>query len=305
MHDKDTSDLQTAGHSWLEFYSESIKLYRILADVVSHIYNETSEQLEQSNKNNSFDLTLEIDARISALEAEIPSHLRRGTQQTSQLQTRIAQQASVLRTRYIHLRILLYRPVFVRFCSHVCAQESRQQMDSLQSDRSSTNISLSISQSLAKACVVQSTKLIDNIYQSLTCGTSGAWWYSAFYARTAGTVILLAMLCDMLLEDAELKTAWAQCEEVFRLLRECSAAVDAHQQGLRALYHRICITKGTSGDKRCSSAFAPAEATINDAPAPFDFVDNMSEAAYMSTDDFNWPMGADATLLNEILGFNA
>jgi hypothetical protein len=308
VNGEDTPDPQMPGHSWLDFYNETIKLYRILADVIFHIYNQSSEQGEQSNKNNSFDVTLEIGDRISQLEAQIPDHLHWGKQRTLRMGTQIAQQASILETRYIHLRILLYRPIFIRFCGHVCAQELRQEVDGLSSDHSSTNISLSISQSLAKACVVQSTKLIDTVYQGLISGTSGAWWYSALYTRTAGTVVLLAMLCDILVEKAEphiLETAWSRCEEVFRLLRECSVAVETYQQGLDALYHRVCNMKRTHRDRGRSSNSAPVEATINNAQQAFEFVDNMSEAAFMSTYDFDWPLGADTTLLDDILGSNA
>lgn len=119
----------TPSHSWLDFYNETIKLYRILADVISHIYDRCNDQVEQGNRNNTFEGTLEIDDRISQLETRIPSHLHWANPTPLLSDPQASQQASVLQIRYNHLRVLLYRPIFVRFCGRVCAQDISQRVN--------------------------------------------------------------------------------------------------------------------------------------------------------------------------------
>ncbi|KEQ92995.1 hypothetical protein AUEXF2481DRAFT_345350 [Aureobasidium subglaciale EXF-2481] len=307
MNDKDMTYLPEHHPSWLNFYNESIKLYRILADVMSQIYGHSTGQSEQNSKD-SFDITLDIDAQITRFEAQVPDHLHWKKEVTSHLGAQVAQQACILQIRRTHLRILLYRPIFVRFCDHVCKQGSKQPVAGPSSSTSSIDISLSIIQSLAQACVVQSVQLIDTIHQSLTCDTAGAWWYSAFYARAAGTIVLLAILCDALSEGTGtdgLKAAWEQCDSVFQLLRGYSPAVATQHQGLRTLYHRICIVEHKHKHRGSSPVAIHVDASTSAPEHSFDLADNISEAAFASTDDFYWPIGADFTLINDVLGINA
>jgi hypothetical protein len=75
VDDEGTPYVPTPNHSWLDFYNETIKLYRILADVIPHIYDRCYGQVEQGHRNNTFEGTLDIKDRISQLETQIPSHL--------------------------------------------------------------------------------------------------------------------------------------------------------------------------------------------------------------------------------------
>lgn len=307
MDDKGTFYLPEHHPSWLDFYNESIKLYRILADVMYQIYGHSTGQLEQSNKDNSFDITLAIDAQITAFEAQIPNHLHWNRDLTLGVGGQVAQQACILKVRSAHLRILLYRPIFIRYCDHVCARGSKQPATGSSSYANSTDISLTIVQSLAQACVTVSVQLIDTIHQSLTYDTAGAWWYSALYARTAGTIILLAILCEVLGEntgDDTLRAAWEQCDSVFQLLRTVSPAVKTQHQGLRALYHRICVVEREHKHKEGSPAVRTVDAPSNNVEDPFVIADNNSEAPFVSMEDFQWPMGVDLTLINDILGID-
>lgn len=287
--------------SFLSFYNESIKLYRIMADVLLHIYGQHDAQTDSKDKEHNFDVTLELDARISKLETQLPSHLqsenRLALQTETQASMRLAQESFVLEARYVHLRMLLYRPIFVRLCGSICAR-------GVQKDN---EISLLIAQSLAKACVKQSMKLIDVVHGSLNANATGAWWYNAFYTRNAGTIVLLAMLCDAVIQEPtsqELKLAWNQCQDVFRLLRTFSPTVAAYQKGLEALHCQVTIAKRKNGSAVHSPNAASGVPSEWEADFVYDFGEDFAESAFVITDDFQWPAGADAALFNEILGLD-
>ena len=90
--------------------------------------------------------------------------------------------------RYLHLKVLLYRPIFHQFC----AQSQRSHLMNQLSGQKSFDKTMiySIIQSYATACIESAQQLITFINTSSRTRAAGAWWYAIFCEYSPGIVIL-------------------------------------------------------------------------------------------------------------------
>ncbi|ETN39651.1 uncharacterized protein HMPREF1541_05877 [Cyphellophora europaea CBS 101466] len=225
--------------SHTDFFLESCKLYAVLRDIVSELYQKSED------KAGGYDAIIAFDAAISTLEDKLPSELRPHEARLMPEDTTGAdiclQQAYVLQARRLHLRILLYRPTFTRHCQSLCAQSGTQAASP--EVRSITEASSGLSQALSEACVERATQLIETVHESMSKSATGAWWYNLFYTRTAGVVILFAMACPSLFSSASnadrLLKAWELCQTVLADLEKLSSRVSPCMRQLEALQNQI------------------------------------------------------------------
>jgi hypothetical protein len=159
-------------------------------------------------KHKSLDVIMELDDKLSAYEANVPSVLNwtkadppfnPNTYQGSVFQ----RQRNVLRARYflqkphiffefthtirfIHLRLLLFRPMFTQLCSDERLGNRNSSQDTNRNTaRPDKNIIYSsMSVNCAAACVTAAVELVSLVYETYRTSLTDAWWYNGFCMRT-------------------------------------------------------------------------------------------------------------------------
>ena len=249
--------------SRIQFFVETVKLYKLMADVVTHLYHRSGESEDASGKSiitGSIDFILETDKKISAFEDQVPAQLHWDKRKCLPTDVRTAapfeQQSSVLYVRYLYLKVLLYRAVFTRYCQttsaldhsepkpHYCVEEAE-------------DLSLTIARSLSIACVRYAAQLIEQVYKRSITKNTGAWWYNLFYLRVAGIVVLLAMISRRISDAVGqncLDDAWHSCQQALTALEKFSATADRCLSGLRKLHTHILEYNRQQADWKSESA---------------------------------------------------
>jgi hypothetical protein len=88
-------------------------------------------------------------------------------------------------TRFIHLRLLLYRPMFTQLCSEERTGSSRRS-DTQSGDRGSALptekniIYSSVFSKCAACCVVAAMDLVSLVHETYRTTVTDTWWYNGF-----------------------------------------------------------------------------------------------------------------------------
>ena len=259
VHDIDARSKPAVSLSRVEFYVQTIKLYEIMADVVSHMYMnpeaEPTEILHQVDRGfGSFAFILKTESRISGLEERIPDYLhwRRRENMSADVRSMspFGRQSAILQARYLHLRIFLYRPTFILYCQRICAPGAGKHPGGT-TNQPPTDMTMHVAGGMAVACVESSITLIEIIHQRATSTTPGQWWYNLYVIRTAAIVVLLAMLCSSrvkTLHATELDLSWETCKATLVALERFSLAVARCLKGLQKLHRHVSACMVHVGD---------------------------------------------------------
>lgn len=89
--------------------------------------------------------------------------------------------------RFIHLRLLLFRPMFTQLCSEERLGTSRQfghDADKGTSRPDKNIIYSSMSVNCAAACVTAAVELVSHVYETYRTSLTDAWWYNGFCKLT-------------------------------------------------------------------------------------------------------------------------
>ncbi|KAK8005891.1 hypothetical protein PG991_012188 [Apiospora marii] len=150
---------------------------------------------------------LKIDANLARWRRQLPEHLIYRDDFAANSDPIQIRQSSSLHCRYLHQRILLFRPITIDL-----AQGAFLQPEGL---RHLTDFQLSMLTGCIMACLRAAQELV-NLLSKGNASQVPPWWYSIFYLYTAGTV-LLAVLTSPTLRKVqtanidELKETWARC----------------------------------------------------------------------------------------------
>lgn len=200
---------------YMTFYVSTIELYKILESILSEVYNAWQTRTNSSGTSTprgsklcSLDVLMELDDRLSAYEASVPRLLnwtneplqRSGSgnvsifkRQQNVLRARLVHPPYIpsmatdnsRQNRAIHLRLLLYRPMFTQLCSDERASSSRRP-DSDQPDKGNTApaeknlIYSSVFSKCAASCVMAAIDLVSLVHQTYRTSVTDAWWYNGF-----------------------------------------------------------------------------------------------------------------------------
>ncbi|RVX73674.1 hypothetical protein B0A52_02564 [Exophiala mesophila] len=309
------------GPIFIHFFIQSLQLYQILADILARLYEGDPAATHESGNTarpDTFahlDFVLEYDDKITAFESQIPQHLywkdRQSLPPKVLAVNMFEQQSSVLLVRYLHLRVLLYRPVFTNFCQHV----RRHNVFAARSEQPlprASDISLKVSLPLAIACVESSILLIEQVHLRATSSATGAWWYNLFYARTAGMVILLSMVCEPVVTSitlARLQQAWSTCQTALASMQKFSGAVGRCLQGLENLHEHILAflerdelrSKDTDVSTTIPSGAVGHSDQTQSGPWDTAFIPLPTDI-FGDPDDFDWP-GPEVSFLDDVFAF--
>lgn len=182
------------------FMVENIRLAKILNKILASIYWPSSPS--------DFSALVRLDGLLENFKNSLVDVLRWWDNKTTQDQgtptPRIQlfqRQRNVLQARFLHLRILLYRPSFSTFCA--AARRSLQRRTGSGSDE--TNFEANTLQGAFQAqcsatCVQVACELSASLLAASEGQATGAWWFSLFCMTYSCMISIMPPLTSSLLD---------------------------------------------------------------------------------------------------------
>lgn len=177
-------------------------------------------------------------------------------------------QTNVLEARYLHVQIMLYRPILLPHAGNINIHDGEGKASSTSGGgeiEQKGELRRSMEITVCRMCVSAAVKLIALIYNNKTTPNIPAMWYCMFYVYTSATVLLAAKLqpaLDNELDAEEMAEAWKMALALLRLFERqhgnasatrCLRVLEVlHEQIFRAGDRRGVHTLGES-----SSAATP------------------------------------------------
>ncbi|KAI9370712.1 fungal-specific transcription factor domain-containing protein [Aspergillus egyptiacus] len=232
--------------SMMAFYAKSLELYEILHNVLLSLYRPVPEESPEDMYDLYFnkeagegELTVfELDRSLTKWTRSLPPHLR-GEFRAGSEDIIFYRQSVVLRARFLHVRMLLFRPILSKYCT---ARDIAS--DPLVSITDSFPQRVALQCSII--CVKVAHEVIELIYNNIPAdGTSGplpAWWYNILYVYTAATVLIASRLCPAILEEVteEATTrSWNCALEILRKYQSYSSSARRCVAALEILYEQV------------------------------------------------------------------
>ncbi|KAJ5591655.1 uncharacterized protein N7459_002024 [Penicillium hispanicum] len=260
---------------YMVFYVSTIELYKILESILADVYNAWQSRSNQHRtvrlrgiRQSSLDVIMELDDKLSAYEAGIPLILNwTDAEQSSSRENRhnavFQRQRNVLRARFIHLRLLLYRPMFTQLCSEQRMGSGRHSSsDARSTSRPGRNVIYnSMSVSCAAACVLAAVELVSLVHDTYKTSVTDAWWYNGLYTSTAGFVLIMSYSCHSILDQVDVQTVddtWRKCEEILAHMSSYSLSARNSLQFLQVTHQHI-VQKYTASRRDDHSPLAPSQ----------------------------------------------
>ncbi|KAI1920438.1 hypothetical protein LOZ58_002906 [Ophidiomyces ophidiicola] len=207
--------------SIVEFFTASARLYERYSDVVA-VEEELRLTATASSRKllEAFDAQrlLDADRRLCNWNASLPPYLQ---SEASNLDHPIAQrQHNILRVRYLHMRVLLWRPLLAILASdpEICSPTL--------SDRAlvDTPLIYMVASEAAAKCILAAREVADILIEnerlddsSHQVGPVPAWWENIGYLFTCATVMLAARLCPSTydrLPPGTIDMGWNHCVDL-------------------------------------------------------------------------------------------
>ncbi|RAH50362.1 transcription factor domain-containing protein [Aspergillus brunneoviolaceus CBS 621.78] len=252
-----TAIIQPAGRpSVMAFYAKSLELYEILNDILLSLYNPNPDESPEDVYDFYFNkqttegghTMFELDRALTKWSRTLPEHLR-GDASLAYGDKMFYHQSVVLRARFLHVRMLLFRPILSKYCTSrdigvadplICLQDSFPQRIALQ---------------CSIICVKVAQEVIGLIHGHIPAdGSAGplpAWWYNILYVYTAATVLIAGRLCPAILEEVTepaITESWDHALEILRRYHSYSTSARRCVAALEILYERV-VSEGRSTDQ--------------------------------------------------------
>ncbi|CUM49437.1 uncharacterized protein AC631_05893 [Debaryomyces fabryi] len=245
--------------SVLSFFSQTLKLYNILADILKSFYSDPFPEYVDLFPN-----IFSFQKRLYVFQDKIPNHIK---YDCSLHESPYQHQSIVLQIRCLHLKIMLYRPVLLP-----------RNKDQVYSGINNMELYVSTRRAISKLCVDSAMELIDVIkrFKSTELTLLPSSWYNVFYIYTAALILLAAKLQPDL-EDNLDKTAFElSWTNALKLLASYESQSKSATRCLKVLEVMDCKIKLTieKRSKKMLEDHQPNEnvSTSSQSEAPSDFL---------------------------------
>lgn len=232
------------------FFRQASKLYTTLSKTLSQVYceNET-EKADAQHGHASFDQLIELDSELIDFADQLPDALN-WTKENTEIRQRIPhliQQTNILHARYLHLRILLYRPSFGQYykLNASLTHQTSSKYESSTAPHAQTPAAV-FAERCSIICVRSAIDMIDLAERYAATNEFSPWWYSMSYIRTAAMVILLADTCDPLRKSvgsSVLASSWQKCCTALQCRLPQGTTVKACMQTLEKMHDYVLKTR--------------------------------------------------------------
>ena len=203
---------------------------------------------------------LELDQELSAWYNHLPPHLQ--VENPMRLDGSMVQrQAFITRFRYLHGRILIFRPVLSRFC---LTQNELSSSVSRFDDSLPQRMALSCSTLCLRAAHEVIALIHDSIDPSTTIGNIPFWWNSVFFIYTSATVLQAARLRPVVEEgvgDYTIEASWKNAITVLKTLERFGSTAQRSIVALEILADKITEAIGKEQGRGQTELPTPAPST--------------------------------------------
>lgn len=196
-----------SGPSKASFFVKSLHLYEILGELLQKLYLDPAV----GRKNMYHDL-FSLDEKLLLFEESLPNHLRVGSGINVEPFQR---QAIILRARFLHVKIMLYKSVF--FSAYTAARNDQGgQRSPLSYDAEACIFDASLKTSFELiSLMVDNNKRVPNILPAL--------WYNVFYVYTCSTVLLMGKMQAVSAKSkfvSQIESSWVDATKFLKMLLE-------------------------------------------------------------------------------------
>lgn len=242
----------------IAFYIKTLEVFEIMAKVMQNsaslnrgIGTSTSRDQYQllfgdSNINHLTE-TLQLDQSLMIWASSLPHHLRPDSfsprSPTPKYNPIFHRQANVLRSRYLHTRILLFRPILSRFCLaqpdtayHSSSSSSAQNMEH---ESLPQHLALACSNLCLRAAHDAIYLLYSNLDRENITGPVPQWWNCILFTYSAATVLQAARLRPMSISSYNIDTSWSHALEIIHSFESLSPIVQRCVVALEFLADKI------------------------------------------------------------------
>ncbi|KAF1986363.1 hypothetical protein K402DRAFT_355696 [Aulographum hederae CBS 113979] len=185
-------------------YIESLKLFRILYEVLTHFYASDPRRIRsidesflgRTDRGVEGYTILDLDQSLTEWHRSLPDNLRHLPEPRAT--GILARQAVVLRQRFLHVRILTLRPILSAYVL------STMNDDVL--SPATVPLSSRIALQCSVACVQTAQEAISLVHSRFPSDTGhvgnlAEWWYNIMYIYTAATILVAARLNQSITSD--------------------------------------------------------------------------------------------------------
>ncbi|KAH6994962.1 fungal-specific transcription factor domain-containing protein [Ilyonectria destructans] len=250
--------------SKIDCYVQAVKLKEILGQVLTTVYNGGSDTEHEdptdagigshcrptslkvrSIKDDDLQAILNVDGLLTTWRNELPVHLRVEMYKDEPVAPNppileghlmFRRQRIVLEARYLHVRLVMLRPV-LSVLSGLASDSSKALQDN---ESFNTNMRQGMLVKAANLCVSVAQELVNLITVNLNaeCDLLPAPWYNVFYIHSCALVLILGLLCSpeyiKSVDESSLTSSWNRCLDFLReysprsrSARQCSKILES------------------------------------------------------------------------------
>ncbi|KAH7304669.1 fungal-specific transcription factor domain-containing protein [Stachybotrys elegans] len=270
-----------------EFVTRALELCEISHHAAQRYFSSSRRQnvnadgtgiLDPSPTEDRLALILQMEGSLTRWEHSLPAHLKYGSGEhmRDDISTR---QATVLRLRFLHSRVLLFRPILARCC---LVTEPESPTDS--------SLTRYLIEQCASESVAAARNMISAIHKHQTHDNRmmPAWWYRVFYTYTAGMVLAVSTLRRDLFPRSATQTAWENALALLEAHEPLNGSVRLCKVALQRLMSRIEQTQ--SVPLLFDRTLLNNQGVMGGNHLDFlqDFSNHLDDFSMFSLDDISW-----------------
>lgn len=261
----------------IAFYIKTLEVFEIMARVMQNsaslnrgVATFTSRDqyhlLFGDSHINHLTETLKLDQSLMIWASSLPSHLRPDpiTGPNQKYNPIFHRQANVLRSRYLHTRILLFRPILSRFC--LAQPDTTYTSSSSARDMTHESLPQHLALACSNLCLRAAHDAIHLIYCNLDretiTGPVPQWWNCVLFTYSAATVLQAARLRPMGSPNYNIDTSWNHALEIIHSFDPLSPLVQRCLLALEMLAGKITETTAADHNHIASTTAAAGPSTL-------------------------------------------
>ncbi|KAJ3540283.1 hypothetical protein NM208_g5130 [Fusarium decemcellulare] len=216
-------------HQNLDIFVYSLLLFNILHQILLNFYA-PNQTLEKDDVPAHLSTVMDLEENLQDWVQSLPPHLRTSSDAASSSKI----QTSLLKLRYVNVRLLLYRPIL----SFTILRSSRSEY--LPRDLPVRTAALL---ACSTACIESALDMASFTYHEISTDASSSqapaspWWYNVCYSYTAATAILAARVSVTLVAGVGMSNLDSGIKQCVSVLEHYKAMFPSASRCLAALSH--------------------------------------------------------------------
>ncbi|KAK9364782.1 fungal-specific transcription factor domain-containing protein [Lipomyces kononenkoae] len=258
----------------MSFFVAQLQFYDIINDILLELYMTNGKERQRSP---DIVAVLQLDDALMNWNRNLPDHLQMSSDFSSR-EDAFRRLAIINRVRFLHTRILLFRPILAQFCLSQC--NTNHQMT-----RWDESLAQRTVVQCCSLCLSAAHNMIELVYANLdlvtVTGPLPSWWYCVLYVYTAATVLIAERLQPAIgagVAGYSVAVSWKRSIEILKAYARIGESAKRCVAALEILSAKVTWEPGPSESRQeQASNFVPDHATpvlgipIDDTQPVLDF----------------------------------